>query len=86
MPIYTAFTTDFNDKGTWKHKEIVSDSLPFPEKPNAENIAKKWISVIEDFKLTGKIHVAVRHNDANIIKATNEAGFDQLDVFCTPFI
>lgn len=78
---YMSFTVHFIHQSLWVRKVVVLDCMPFPERHTAENIKKALQKVLDDYGLSGKLHLIVRDNGTNVVKAMQLGGFKNVGCF-----
>lgn len=78
---YMAFTVHFVHQSLWARKVVVLDCVPFPERHTAANIQKALQKVLDEYSLSEKLHLIVRDNGANVVKAMELGGFENVGCF-----
>ena len=63
-------------------KTVVVRVTPFPIRHTAENITELIKDIIAEFKISrSKIHLIVRDNAANVVRAIKDTPYDSLSCF-----
>ena len=81
MDAYMALTIHFIKKATWQRKSAVLQCLPFAESHTAENLLLALESAFSEYKIRERLHLVVRDNAANIVKAVNDGGLKHVGCF-----
>ena len=81
MDAYMALTIHFIKKATWQRKSAVLQCLPFAESHTAENLLLVLESAFSEYKIRERLHLVVRDNAANIVKAVNDGRLKHVRCF-----
>ena len=65
---------------------MVLECLPFAQSHSADNLVSGLRSAFDDFEIAHSVHLIVRDNAANIVKAMRVGGWKTLDAFCMVYI
>ena len=74
MDAYMALTIHFIKKATWQRKSAVLQCRTFAESHTAENLLLALESAFSEYKIKKRLHLVVRDNAANVVKAVNDGG------------
>lgn len=78
---YMAITVHFISRDSWERKIVVLECLPFPEKHTAKNISRVLRRVLDEYKLSKKLHLVVRDNAINVVKAMEIGKYEHVGCF-----
>lgn len=78
---YMSFTVHYIDQSVWERKVVVIDCLPFPEKHTAKNLSEALQNILDEYDLSEKLHLIVRDNGANVVKAMEIGSFEHTGCF-----
>jgi len=81
MDVYMTLTVHFIEKATWQRKYAVLQCLPFEEWLTAENLLLALERAFSEYKIRSRLHLVVRDNAANIVKAVNYGGLKHIGCF-----
>ena len=81
MDAYMALTIHFIKKAAWQRKSAVLQCLPFAESHTAENLLLALESAFSEYKIRERLHLVVRDNAANIVKAVNDGDLKHVGCF-----